>query len=274
VVESLVVAPDDRLPGVLKWKGQGPRGVSRGHDTMSTTSAPTTPKPRRRWLQYSLRTLMVLMLVFGCGLGWLVSKIKLVREQTEAVKAIGELGGRVEYEPASGGMARTAVTWVGKLLREDWSMDVRAVFYFGSTQVTDAGLSHLRGLTQLQELHLGSTRVTDVGLEHVQGLTQLKKLSLNSTPVTDAGLEHLRGLTQLQCLWLDSTQITDAGLSHLRGLTQLNLLSLDGTQVTDAGLSHLQGLTQLQGLFLDSTQVTGAGVNELKKALPNCQFTR
>jgi hypothetical protein len=31
-------------------------------------ASPTTPKPRRRWLQFSLRTMLVLVLILGCGL--------------------------------------------------------------------------------------------------------------------------------------------------------------------------------------------------------------
>ena len=38
------------------------------------TTAPTPPKPRHRWLQFSLRTVMVIVLVFGCGMGWFVLK--------------------------------------------------------------------------------------------------------------------------------------------------------------------------------------------------------
>ena len=83
---------------------------------MTTAEPSTTPKPRRRWLQFSLRTLMVLMLVLGCGFGWLAYEIKMVREQREAVTAIEKLGGSVYWKPASGGMIRTAVAWVGKLL--------------------------------------------------------------------------------------------------------------------------------------------------------------
>jgi hypothetical protein len=36
-----------------------------------------------------------------------------------------------------------------------------------STQVTDAGLEHLKGLTQLQTLWLGSTHVTDEGVRQL-----------------------------------------------------------------------------------------------------------
>ena len=45
--------------------------------------------------------------------------------------------------------------------------------------------------------------MTDAGLEHLKGLTQLQSLCLGNTKVTDAGLEHLKGLTQLQSLHLD-----------------------------------------------------------------------
>ncbi len=40
-------------------------------------------------------------------------------------------------------------------------------------KVTDAGLKHLKGLTNLQSLDLGQTQVTDAGLEPLKGLTQL-----------------------------------------------------------------------------------------------------
>jgi internalin A len=214
-----------------------------------TTTPTTTPKPRRRWLQFSLRTLMVLMLVFGCAFGWLAYEIKQARDQRNTVKAFDELGGWVSCEPTSAGMIRTAVAWVGKLLGEDLSVDVCAVY-------------------------LANNAVTDAELDHLRGLTQLRQLFLHSTQVTDAGLEHLRRLSKLELLALDGTQLTDAGVEHLGGLTQLQYLSVNSTHVTDAGLEHLRGLTQLQKLHLFSTHVTAAGVGELQKALPNCQITR
>ncbi len=46
-----------------------------------TTAPTTTRKPRRRWLQFSLRTLLVLMLVTSVPLGRLTYKLKQTREQ-------------------------------------------------------------------------------------------------------------------------------------------------------------------------------------------------
>lgn len=124
-------------------------------------------KPKRRWLQFSLRTLLALMLAFGCGFGWLAYKIKEARERREAVKAIEKLGGGVGYWPVSGGMVRTAAAEVGKLLGEELSVDPRVV-RLSRTQVTDAGLVHLRGLTSLRVLLFEDTEVTDAGVAELQ----------------------------------------------------------------------------------------------------------
>ena len=90
----------------------------------------------------------------------------------------------------------------------------------------------------LVDLH--NTQVTDAGLRHLEGLSKLQKVSLNDTKVTDAGLEHLKGLTSLETLDLANTRVTDAGLEHLKRLTKLQSLNLVNTRVTDAGVKKLQ----------------------------------
>ena len=63
---------------------------------------------------------------------------------------------------------------------------------------------------------LRGTQVTDAALEHLKGLTNLQELQLHCPQVTYAGLEHLKGLTSLQRLVLDRTQVTRAGVSELK----------------------------------------------------------
>jgi hypothetical protein len=203
----------------------------------------STPDKPRRWLRFSLRSLFLLVLVIGVSLAWTIYK---AREQGIAVAALKEMGWLVEYDNSP--RPPTVLERMRKLLGEDESRSVTMVNGRWS-EITDAGLAHLEGLTQLQSLYL------------------------NETQVTDAGLVHLRGLSQLAAfLSLSDTQVSDAGLVHLGGLTQLIYLILDGTQVTDAGLAHLRGLTRLKVLTLDATQVTDAGVQRLKRALPNCDI--
>ena len=41
------------------------------------------------------------------------------------------------------------------------------------------------------------TQVTDAGLKHLKGLTNLKKLFLYGTPITDVDLEHPKALVNI-----------------------------------------------------------------------------
>ena len=71
-----------------------------------TTEPTTTPKPRRRWLQFSLRTMLVLVLIFGAGLGWFAREVQKARAQREAAKAIEKLGGGVVWGRPSSSSVR------------------------------------------------------------------------------------------------------------------------------------------------------------------------
>jgi len=66
-------------------------------DAGQTAAPPVETKRKRRWFQCSLRTLLVLMLVFACGFGWLAYQIKRAREQWQAVAAIEKLGGESKF---------------------------------------------------------------------------------------------------------------------------------------------------------------------------------
>jgi hypothetical protein len=184
---------------------------------MNAAAPPTTPPPRRRWLQYSLRTLMVLIVVFGCGLGWLAHEVHQARQQREALKAIALRHPWVSYAPnGSSSTIETGLAWLRRLVGEEELFKTLIEVGFVGHQTTDAGLVHLKGLTQLRRLYLGDNDVSDAGLVHLRGLTNLKLLNLRGTQVTDAGLPHLGGLTQLQYLNLSGTQVTAAGVAQLK----------------------------------------------------------
>jgi hypothetical protein len=142
------------------------------------------------------------------------------------------------------------------------------------TNVSDADVGRLAGLTSMRQLNLYGTKVTDQGLQSIAGLTNLQILYLNQTAITDAGLQYLQNLKGLSELGLNQTKITDAGLVYLRGLTNLHTLSLAETKITDQGLEQLKGLRALKRLYLVRTGVTASGVQDLKKALPHTQISK
>ena len=63
---------------------------------------------------------------------------------------------------------------------------------------------------------MGFVRISDAGLVHLKGMTNLQNLQLLETRITDAGLVHLKGLTGLQTLGLRGTQVTDQGVADLQ----------------------------------------------------------
>ena len=155
-----------------------------------TTTTPTTPKPRRRWLQFSLRTLLVLMLVASLPMSWLAVELRRGRQQRAAVLAVQKMGGDVRYERDASGRLRTSVPWLMGLLGEESHANVHVVGLF-NRPVTDSDLIHLRRLGNLRRLDIARTAVSDVGLAHLQGLTRLQVL-INNTQVTDAGVNELK----------------------------------------------------------------------------------
>ena len=212
---------------------------------MSTTQP---PKPKRRWYQFSLKTLLVVVTLFCMTVGWIGSRMQQARENRERVAAI-----EAEMRKVGGWVFPTLEsedgTWLDVLFNDPGNFDnFNRVGVSGDGQYGDIGLEHLKALPLVTQLHLGRTKVTDVGLV------------------------HLKGQTRLGSLFLDDTDVTDAGLVNLRGLTNLNDLRLMRCNITDAGLEHLKGLTNLEELNLSGTKVTDAGVEKLQRALPNCEI--
>ncbi len=181
----------------------------------STTSQP--PKPKRRWYQFSLKTLLVVMLVSTVVVGWIGGRVRQARVNRErvaaieeAVVAIEEKGGAVSYTLAS-------PTWLERQFQDPgdpggFSTGVG----FSRAKFTEADLQHLSAFTNLKRLTLSNVNVTDSGLKDLSEHTSLDYLILEYTGITDAGLEHLKGLTKLQHLVLFGTRVTDDGVKKLQ----------------------------------------------------------
>jgi internalin A len=259
----------------------------------------TAPPPRKPWyrrlaFRISVRTLIVLVLVMGGGLGWIGHR---ARVQRQAVAAIEKAGGSVGYDfewfdrntdpstllsdpwPFSDPWPKWLVDAVGT----DYLSNVVTVsfpykeggqptddlmvkvgrlshlkgFYFSSKKngaVTDAGVAHLSELGRLRELSLSGNVIKGPGLVCLEGMTDLRVLDLSWNPLHDADMAHLSRLSRLEVLNLRGLAVTDAGLGHLK---RLNLRDLDMNRcpITTAGLAHLRGMNRLEFLWVMNTQV-------------------
>ena len=186
-----------------------PVGGIKRPDMSIAESQPAVPKPKLRWFQFSLRTLLVVVTLCAIPCSWLAVKMQKAKREQEAAAAFKTLGGGVAWSAPSGPV------WFRTLIGDDIFIHVE-LLDLGDTTVTDAELEYLMELSQLQTLTLWKTKVTDAGLQHLTGLSRLQELCLGRTMVTDTGLEHLEGLSQLKSLWLYDTYVTDSGVRKLQ----------------------------------------------------------
>ena len=152
--------------------------------------------------------------------------------EERAVAAILKLGGVVKVDRKSNRVvevdfAKPGLTDEGlkhlAALKELKTLDL------GRSQVTNAGLQYLgKELKGLLALYLSSPQITDDGLTHLRGLTGLIDLHLSGLQVGDAGLKHLQECKGLKRLTLKRTKVSDNGVRLLqKALPELEIHRID-----------------------------------------------
>ena len=141
------------------------------------------------------------------------------------------------------------------------------------TPVGPQGIDALKGMTQLQWLHLNSTDIQDESIDTLNSLTGLEWLEIDYATLTNAGLKRLQ-LPRLKQLSLDGCKgITDDGLANFESMPALEMLMLGGTGVAGVDLTPLANLPNLKEVRLMGNQFRGndQSIQALKAKLPNCE---
>lgn len=113
---------------------------------------------KRRWLQFRLRTIFMLILAFGLWLGY---EVNWASRQQRHVAAIRKLGGTVEFEPRR---------WSPLKLIDNAKYGVRAVKAEIPGVAVDPAIPHLQELPRLREVRV----VYDGTCNLYPGLDQLR----------------------------------------------------------------------------------------------------
>ena len=179
-----------------------------------------------RWrFQFSLRSMLVMVVAVAVPCSWLAAEMKKAREQKTAVEAIERVGGHWVYGPENSGDIEDMIVgplygpeWLRILLGDDFFNEVKYVAFVSTiaNQATNADLAHVAELKHLKVLLVGDTQITDAGLAGIAGLTELRELILICPKFTDRAMEHLTGLKKLRELTLKDTQVTDEGIKNLQ----------------------------------------------------------
>jgi hypothetical protein len=254
------------------------------------------PKRKRRWCQFSLRTLFV---VFSILIIWLGAWIQSAREQERAIKAIQQqcdiltvwYDDEFADEKGNGNGGRSGEftsgvvinlrrkLWVPAVVQsrlgKDFFHDAISVAFTGARDQSDL-FQQVARLGRLEQL-TPHVSVRDEDIKRIAGLRRLKRLDLmDATPeFTDKSLEVLAQMPSIEALSICDASITDHGLAVLANMRQLKELTLGPLpfgsirnsrfHFTDEGVAHLESLTNLVCLDLDCPTLSGEGLRHLAK---------
>lgn len=236
---------------------------------------------RRRWLQFSLSSLFLLVTALCVWLGIVVNQ---ARKQREAVAAIEAAEGAVYYDWEEGHdpfgdevAAPPGLSWLRRLVGDEYFQSIYSV-NLQNAKISDDLLRHVGGQTSITELRLGNPQIGDHELAFLSELHRLQFIDFlplayagmvepegeNTHRITAAGIRHFRRLPNLKTLRLSKSAFGDEGLAILGEISTLEELTFDDPQVTDAGFEHLKYLKNLKVLSFNAPLVTDAGTEHLR----------
>jgi hypothetical protein len=237
-------------------------------------------KRKRRWFQFSLRTLLIAFTLCAAWLAWHANR---AHRQRAAVNAVIELGGSVSYD-------YQITEDKGKFMFDpkaipgwpQWAIDALGIDCFQNVvsvslmngRATDETLLLLGRVPTIRNIALKGGNVTNEGVAHLSSLPDLHYLALWQTNVGDGGLDCLAQHRHMKALVLDETKVTDRDLVYLQGSTEMEeWLGLTDTRITDAGLENLTGMKKLRSLNLLRTKATRDGVRKLQASLSQAHIS-
>ncbi len=146
---------------------------------------------------------------------------------------------------------------------------------WGFVNAGDKALKLIKGISGLQFLDLFEAcdegDVSDEGLAHIRGLTELRYLrSAPGSRTRDWRIGRAHRVARTAPGQCPRRHRCWASASHQA--QQAAKPSLQYTDVAGAGLDHLAGLKKLKELNLDGTPVTKEAVAAIQKALPKCKI--
>jgi hypothetical protein len=102
----------------------------------STNSATSAKRPKRRWLQFSMAMLLLLVTGLAVLFAWLGRQARQTETEARVAAMIEELGGRVTWGGFFEGRGKSGRSYIG-------AVDL------SGTKVTDAQLAEIGSLSEL-----------------------------------------------------------------------------------------------------------------------------
>lgn len=228
----------------------------------------TKVKSHRRAFQFSLRSMLGLMVGCSIALSWMAHKRAVYRRQHSAVSRLKQLCD--EADQPSGSVVVLVETkpasphWLACFVGKECFYDIDTLWIAYGTLPEEA-FACIREMPTIQQIGLGSNRIVDERLLPVLSSTpQVKGFLICGSVIKDPAFAGLARLPHLQALDLEGSTFTVSGLAHLRRFPKLDYLNLDCTNVDEDGLAMVSQLTRLRTLKLRYAGVSDEALARLK----------
>ena len=256
--------------------------------TTPATGSPSVPLRKRRWFQYSLRSLFVLTTI--CGIVAYLSG-RWYREIANEEKAISELRSvrsDIEfYSPKSteNGCEFSSPKWFRTLIGKESFTHAKKVDIRSSRQiplegfisdtsmpelhlqelnVTESHVALLRHMPSVQTLSFPTDKIPTTALALLHGHPHLKKLSIGPIYGNAVELRALADIPELRELFVGFTDNSFGGCREISCLKLLESLDLSHTPIDDEVLGIIGNMPSIRNLNLRETKITDVGLANLK----------
>jgi hypothetical protein len=167
---------------------------------------------KRRIAQYSLRTLLIAILVASVPLAAVTRAIARRRAEDAAEAAISRLGGFSaprEVGACEEPVPSAIVDFVNRLFPRDPSEEIFGVSLRDSKRARDKDIKVLHAFRALGMLDLGNTFVTDACIGDLEVLRSLVWLDVTGTDITNSGVARLKRRLPNCNIFMDSEKRAD-----------------------------------------------------------------
>ena len=168
----------------------------------------------RSRFQFSIRSLLVLVVAVALPCSWLAVKMKAAREQKRTIEMLMSSGCNVFYGSIDERGNLDLTKSMPSLYCQEWLDDLLGWDFFVTATyavVVKHGIQESPFYVYKHHTH----DEVEVVLLALRNLPDLRFLDLSGMPINDGDLENLVPLTELRHLDLVSTQVNDAGLDIL-----------------------------------------------------------
>lgn len=256
--------------------------------------------PKRHWLRFSVRGLLLLVLLVSIPLGLIGRDLIRSKSEEYLVNDIQIADGYVRYDyvyqvmPPPGTMGLTIAKFdehepkghwlIRKIFAKNiysyvtyvslrWSPDPNTILpridtlsrlenlTIPSGPLSDESIDGILRLRHLKELELVDTQIMPEQMRRLAAIDTLETLRVSQRAATDAVLCEVEHFHSLKEIFVEDATITDRALQAFGKLNRLNCIGIDNAQgVTDKGLKYLVNLLNLETLFADDTGITDQAV--------------